>query len=278
MNEKMEELLTFYALDALTDAERQQVEAYVAANPEARLRLDEMLSTASALAYASEPMDPPPALKRTLMDRVNADAEKRFAPAAPIRTSAWSRFIESIQPRAGSLFPQAVAAFSLFMALAIGAWGLSLRNELKNLQTQGAQLQEELAEQRAQLQEELAEQQALLGLIASPSSQTFAILGTDHQPESYGKLIADSETGSAVLVVAGLQPLAAGKTYEFWLIEGDTPPVAAGLFEVNEEGRAILKVSQAVTPGSYDAVGVSVEPRGGSEQPTGDIVMLSELN
>ena len=69
MNEKMEELLTFYALDAVTDAERQQVEAYVAANPEARLRLDEMLSTASALAYASEPLDPPPALKRTLTDR-----------------------------------------------------------------------------------------------------------------------------------------------------------------------------------------------------------------
>jgi anti-sigma factor RsiW len=60
MNENMEELLTFYALDAVTDAERQQVEAYVAANPEARLRLDAMLSTASALAYASEPLDPPP--------------------------------------------------------------------------------------------------------------------------------------------------------------------------------------------------------------------------
>ncbi|MDQ3005655.1 MAG: anti-sigma factor [Chloroflexota bacterium] len=267
MNEKMEELLTFYALNVVTDAERQQVEAYVAADPEARLRLDEMLRTASALAYASEPMDPPPALKRTLMDRVNADAEKRFAPQAPIRTSVWSRFIESIVPRAGNLFPQAVTAFSLFIALAVGVWGLSLRNELKSLQAQ-----------TAQLQEEVAQQQALLSVLASPNAQTFVVLGTEHQPDSHGRLIVDSETGSAVLVVGGLQQLEAGKTYEFWLIDGDTPAVAAGLFEVNEEGRAILKVSQAVTPGSYDAVGVSVEPQGGSEQPTGDIVMLSEIN
>ncbi len=266
MNEKMEELLTFYALDAVTDAERQQVEAYVAANPEARLRLDEMLNTASTLAYASEPLDPPPALKRTLMDRVNADAEKRFASPAPIQTSAWSRFIESLQPRAGSLFPQAVAAFSLFIALAVGAWGLSLRDELNSLQAQATQLQEEVAKQ-----------QEVLALLASPTAQVFVVAGTDHQPGSHGKLIADSETGSAVLVVAGLQQLEEGKIYEFWLIEGETP-VAAGIFEVNEEGRAILKVSRAVTPGLYDAVGVSVEPQGGSEQPTGAIVMLSELN
>ena len=266
MNENMEELLTFYALDAVTDAERQQVEAYVAANPEARLRLDAMLSTASALAYASEPLDPPLALKRTLMDRVNADAEKRFASPAP-KASAWSRFIESIFPtRAGSLFPQAVTVFSLFIALAVGAWGLSLRNEMKSLQAQ-----------TAQLQEQVAEQQEILAVIASPNAQTFAIAGTDHQPGSHGKLIADSETGSAVLVVAGLQQLESEKTYEFWLIKGETP-VAAGIFEVNESGQAILKLSHAVTPGSYDAVGVSVEPEDGSEQPTGAIVMLSEIN
>lgn len=266
MNEKMEELLTFYALDAVTDSERKQVEAYVASDPEARLRLDEMLRTVSALPYASEPLAPPPALKRTLMDRVHADAEKRFAPPAPIRTSAWSRFIESILPRAGQLFPQAVIVLSLFIALAVGAWGLSLRNELKSLQAQ-----------TAQLQEELAQQQEVLALISSPNSQTFVITGTDHQPESHGQLIADSETGSAVLVVAGLQQLEAGKIYEFWLIKGSTP-VAAGLFEVNDEGKAILQVSHAVTPGSYDAIGVSVEPVGGSVQPTGDIVMLGGID
>jgi hypothetical protein len=65
------------------------------------------------------------------------------------------------------------------------------------------------------------------------------------------------------------------KIYKFWLIQGDTP-VAAGLFEVDEEGKAILQVPQAVTPETYDAIGVSIEPRAGSVQPTGDIVMVGK--
>jgi anti-sigma-K factor RskA len=264
MNEKIEELFTFYALGAVTDAERKQVEDYVASDPEARLRLEEMMRTASALPYTSEPQEPPPALKQTLMDRVHADAQKRFAPP-PSQESGWSRFINSFLPRVGQLFPQAVAVLSLFIALAVGTWAISMRNELVRLQAQTASLQQEIAAQRV-----------VLAHLTSPNSQAFLISGTDHQPQAHGRLLADSQTGSAVLVVSGLNQLEAGKTYEFWLIQGDNP-IAAGLFEVNEDGRAVLQVSQAVMPESYDAIGVSIEPEAGSVQPTGDIVMLGGL-
>ena len=51
MDEKIEQLFAFYALGSLTAAERSQVEAYVASNPDAKERLEEMIRTASALAY-----------------------------------------------------------------------------------------------------------------------------------------------------------------------------------------------------------------------------------
>ena len=264
MNEQIEELFTFYALGAVTDAERQQVEDYVASDAEARLRLEEMIRTTSALPYALEPKEPPAALKRALIDRVKADAQKRFAPP-PTQGSGWSRFIDFFS-HPGQWLSQGVAVLSLLVALAVGAWGVSLRNQLSSLQAQTLLLQQQLAEQRA-----------VLTHIASPNAQSFAISGTDHQPQAHGQLIADAQTGSAVLVVSGLQQLEAGKVYEFWLIEGDTP-IAAGLFEVNNEGQAVLQVSEAVTPGSYDAIGVSVEPEAGSVQPTGDIVMLGALD
>ncbi len=79
------------------------------------------------------------------------------------------------------------------------------------------------------------------------------------------------------MVVSGLRQLETGKIYEFWLIQGNNP-VAAGLFEVDDEGKAVLQVSHAVTPESYDAIGVSIEPETGSIQPTGDIVMLGGLD
>ena len=266
MNEKIEELFTFYALDAVTDSERQEVEAYVASNPEARRRLDEMIRTASALPYASEPLEPPEALKRTLMDRVNADAQKRFAHPPSAQDSSWSRLMDFFLTRPAQWLPQAVAVLSLFVALAVGAWGISLRNQLTGLQAQTALLQKELADQRV-----------VLAQLSSPNAQTFAISGTDHQPDAHGQLIADSQSGSAVLVVSGLQQLEADKIYEFWLIQGETP-IAAGLFEVNDEGQAILQVSHAVTPQEYDAIGVSIEPQAGSVLPTGDIVMLGGLD
>ena len=262
MNEKIEELFTFYALGAVTEAERRQVEDYVASDPEARLRLDQMIRTASALPYASEPLEPPAALKQALMDRVNVDAQKRFGSPSPAEASTWSRFVDFLLGRSGQWLPQAVAALSLFIALAVGAWGISLRNELINLQVQ-----------TASLQQQLQQQQLVMSHITSPNAQTFLIAGTEHQPQAHGQMIADSQTGSAVLVVSGLRPLEAEKTYEFWLIKGEKP-VAAGLFAVNSNGEAILDISQNVAPGSFDAIGVSIEPHGGSVQPTGDIVML----
>jgi anti-sigma-K factor RskA len=266
MNEKIEELFTFYALGAVTEAERRQVEAYVASDPAARLRLDEMIRTASVLSYAPESLEPPAALKRTLMDRVHADAQKRFASPPPASESGWSRFMNIFLSSPGQWLPQAVAVASLLIAVAVGGWGLSMRNQLVHLQTETAALQKELADQRV-----------VLAHVLSPNSQTFLISGTDHQPQAHGQMIADPQTGSAVLVVSGLHPLEAGNIYEFWLIEGETP-MAAGLFEVDEEGQAILRVSQTVTPESYDAIGVSIEPQAGSTQPTGDIVMLGTLD
>ena len=264
MNQKIEELFPFYALGAVTGDERQQVEAYIASDPEARTRLEEMIRTVSALPYASEPIEPPTALKRTLMDRVHADAQKRFTP--PAQAPGWSRFIDFFLSRPGQRIPQAVAVLSLFIALAMGAWGISMRNELARLQAETSLLQKELADQRV-----------VLAHLSSPDAQTFVISGTEHQPQAHGQLIADSQTGSAVLVVSGLEQLDPDRIYEFWLIEGETP-IAAGLFEVNEEGEAILQVSQAVTPEAYDAIGVSIEPQAGSVQPTGDIVMLGGLD
>jgi len=59
-NDRIEdELFPFYALDALTDEERAEVENYVAGNPAARARLDEAIS-AVAEFVATAPLTPDP--------------------------------------------------------------------------------------------------------------------------------------------------------------------------------------------------------------------------
>jgi anti-sigma-K factor RskA len=58
--------------------------------------------------------------------------------------------------------------------------------------------------------------------------------------------------------------------YELWYI-GESSPRAAGTFIVDAGGRSWFVLTGAMHAG--DAVGVTVEPVGGSEQPTTDPVV-----
>ncbi|MGH2541487.1 MAG: anti-sigma factor domain-containing protein, partial [Ardenticatenaceae bacterium] len=75
----------------------------------------------------------------------------------------------------------------------------------------------------------------------------------------------------------GLAPLSEAQSYQLWLIPADGAPVPAGLLVV--EGAQPSSQDIAVPPGAQDyaAVGVSVEPSGGSPAPTGPIVLLGEV-
>ena len=66
----------------------------------------------------------------------------------------------------------------------------------------------------------------------------------------------------AVLDAAGFRPLAAGRTYEVWVIHGGGAR-PAGLFA---PGAGNVPVRGAVAPG--DVIAVTAEPAGGSPQPT----------
>jgi anti-sigma-K factor RskA len=63
-----------------------------------------------------------------------------------------------------------------------------------------------------------------------------------------------------------------GKTYQAWTIDGKVPH-SAGVIDL-KNGKVLLAVSDF---GGANAVAVSVEPEGGSTQPSEDIVMTGEL-
>jgi anti-sigma factor RsiW len=73
-----------------------------------------------------------------------------------------------------------------------------------------------------------------------------------------------SANGSAALLVSRIAPAPSGKTYEAWILQGKkaTP---AGLFQARG-GRAFVPITGKVPIGGR--VAVTVEPAGGSPQPT----------
>lgn len=256
MIEKLEALLPLYALDALTPEERGQVEAYVAANPEARARLDEFMRTAAALPYAAPPITPSPVLKSKLMARVEADARRR-QPAPERRPSLWEVWRQR-------LASAALAAGLSLAVLALG-WGVLLNNEVARLRAEAEQLQQRVAMQ-----------DRLLAQLTAPGARITEVSGTTLQPQARGHFIADPQRATAVLVVSGLSRLQPDEVYQFWLLR-DGVAIGAGTFTVDESGRAVLTIDSGVTD-EFTAVGVSIEPAGGSPAPSERIVMLGQLS
>jgi anti-sigma-K factor RskA len=263
MDERLEELFPFYALGALTAEERAQVDVYVAADADARARLDEAMRATAVLPYVAQPNVPRSQIKQAVLQRVKAAAPP---PVPPTRMSFSAKVAHFLDRPAWRIAMPLVAVVSLGVAIFIGVWAISLNNEVNRLRVEQASLQRELLTQRE-----------LLAQIALPQTRAMAIAGTSVQPNAYGQMVANPNSNSGVLIVSNLAPLPPGKTYQFWLIKGNTP-VSAGLFTVDEQGHGILPVRSNVPVGSFDAIGVSIEPEGGSPTPTGEIVMLGKLS
>lgn len=310
-----EELFPFYALDALTAEEREEVERYVAADPAARLRLAELTTAAMELGAAAPPLAPSPTVKTNLMARVAADAATPLAgmpttdrrpPADVAATHATPHpTADRRQPTAAQTpvrqRPAAKPRRSFwswvpavgFAAAVLGlllAGGLLLRQSRQIDQLHGdvaflelsvSRLESDLGGLRVQNEELRGQLQARDNQLASllaPGAITVALGDlTGEHPEAHGALTLNPDSGEGVLSVANMPPLTAAQTYQAWLIVEGTP-VSVGTFQVDASGAASHTIHGA-TPGAFDAVGVSVEPAGGSEQPTPDqIILLAGLS
>jgi anti-sigma factor RsiW len=283
VDERWEELLPLYAVGALDATEQAGVEAYLRADPTARSRLAMLLDGAGALAYTVPPMSPPPELKQELLARIAAetvvppahDDEPLPADAAPAptepRPGALERWRQLLGPdsRRGLLWP-GVAVLALLALAVLGTLIAVQSGQLRRLEAQ-------LTANQAEVGELQARQAALLAALADPAALRFVAAGTDKRPQASGQVIASPGTGTGVAVLRGLADLPESQTYQLWLIGGDKP-ASAGTFRVDATGNGTLLFR--ADPGlvnDADAVGVSVEPAGGSAQPTGDIVLLGKL-
>ncbi len=288
-----EELFPFYVLDALTAEERREVDDYVAGNREARARLAQLSPAVADLsAAATTPITPSPAVKAGLLARIEAEgqvvAPQAVAPrpAAPAPRPAPRRAQPApVAPRRSwwQVFGPALAGLAalvlIFSAVVVGRYSRrvdELQGQLATLeessQTLEAQL-DALEGENQTLRRELSSREDQLAGLLTPGAITVALGDlTGEHPESHGALTIDPASGEGVLSVANLPPLTADQTYQAWLIV-DGAPVSAGTFAVDDAGAAHHRVSGAL-PGAFEAVGVSLEPAGGSDQPTPDQIIL----
>jgi anti-sigma-K factor RskA len=77
------------------------------------------------------------------------------------------------------------------------------------------------------------------------------------------------DSNSFMVVTYNLPALPSGKTYQLWLIDPNGNRTSGGTFTVDSAGSGWLMGRSPVPLNQYKAVGVTVEPWGGSPGPTG---------
>lgn len=83
-------------------------------------------------------------------------------------------------------------------------------------------------------------------------------------------VLASTEEGS-VLVTVDLGEAPRGRDYQLWLIE-DGVPTPSETFDVTG---SVVVIETKLDAGSFEGAAITVEPEGGSEQPTTDPVLSS---
>jgi anti-sigma-K factor RskA len=230
---EIHELSAAYALDALEGSELEAFEEHLARCAECRENVATFQRVAAELAFDVDAPAPPPALRNRILDQAAVERPKVVQ-----------------LPRRRWAFPVAAAAAVAagVAALALAFWAADLSQQVDELQADQHRANE-----------------ALIAL-TDPSASVFALEGAD------GVLVVDEDSGEGKLVISGLESAPAEKTYEAWVIEGDTA-TAAGLFGGGDD-QTVVPLNVPVPEGAI--VAVTVEQAGGVDQPTQQPFITSE--
>lgn len=93
---------------------------------------------------------------------------------------------------------------------------------------------------------------------------------------AFGTVVLDRNDRDGVMAVTGMPALQPGQQYQLWLVRGSERR-SAGVFSVDGEGYGTLVMTVPADFRDFRALGVSVEPAGGSAAPTGPRVMGGAL-
>lgn len=254
-DDRFAELAPLAALGALDGEDRSGFETHLASCAACRSELQSHEALVGRIPLALVPVPPSPATRRRVLD------------AAKPRSTAWGgRLVPALAAAA------LVLAFSLLTARrerdAARQEAASTRGSLSSLEAEIRKNREQLASARDALDKE----KALRELVAQPESRVARLAGLPAAPTASARVVWNPRSRAAVLVASGLPAAPKGKAYEVWVIARGAP-VPAGVFQVDAEGNAVLRLPEVAETAEVRTFAVTIEPAVGTSAPTGPMVL-----
>lgn len=213
------------------------------------------------------------------LSRVASPASSRTLPfrAPEPETETRPRGSVVMSPAAGGPSNSSVVAWlavaaSLALVVAASWYAMMARQQATD-----ALNQRQAANARvASLQNELAALESRLSVINAPDVVKLDLQAQPDAPGSAARVFM-SATRGIVVTAEHLPALAAGRTYQLWVVTKQAP-VSIGTFDVQSDGSmsGTMKLSADATLNPV-AVAVTIEPAGGVPAPTGPKVLVGVL-
>ena len=253
------ELAGLYVLDALEPDEKRAVEAHLATCARAHDEIRELGGVVPALAASVEPLDAPRQLKARVLAAVEREAAGRAttATARPWTLAAPAeRAPAAVAARRAPAWAAWSAALAALLIVAlVGAWGLA------------AQSAADQATARARVLSEAIE------AFSAPGSSTAVLRGTGSRTGASG-FAAFTAGGRAYVVLTGLEPAPAGRSYQAWYLDAEGPK-SAGVTAVDRDGLVVIVDDEPLA--NVEVVAFTEEPLGGSLAPTTEPFAAGEV-
>ena len=267
MSPDLHHLSGAYAVDALDDDERASFEQHLAVCADCRAEVAELTATAHSLSSLSE-TTPPPALRSAVLSGISqvrplppltsedagASVCADGTPHAPSAAAEPDARADDTAPDAGgTVVPMRRRRTSWFVAAAAAA-----------VIAVGGLAWSPWSDDPDRL---------------SPVDQVVAAADAMRVSSTKGTLTAEvaysRQLGKAAIDVTGLPPAPQGSTYQLWYVGADQVARSAGLLTADADGHGSMLLQG--DPNTAAAVGMTVEPAGGSDQPTSDPLVVLAL-
>ena len=294
-----EELLVPYLLGATDERERRLMDSHLDSCPTCSLALQGDGEAVARLASALPQLEVPPRIKERLLNGIDRERRRPMAASRSLATAKGLAisFRDAFAPHTGKALASTLVVGVVFAVVWFNGRIESITQENVELTGQldaAAQREAEVmqaveeftgppdavAQRKAEATQAVMTQRYVtyeaLRMSFSADTSVNLLESTGPWTSARGMIIVSQSGTRALLLVVDLPPLPADRVYQVWLIKHGRR-YSAGWFTVDSTGYGQTVIIPVAPLGEFEAAGITIEPAGGSNDPTGVSVLKGDL-
>jgi len=276
---KVKAVAPLYVIGALDEKTAHEVEASLdSVTPQQQRVIARWRDVATLLPQALPLQTPPDYIRERLLSRIAEESQQtpieiavEESTSKEMAEQGENKILPFVQTRRAESSAVRWMLIAATVLLALGSGYLFKQN------ADLAHKLDALAKERDSLSSELAERRRQVDDIVSPQTRVIAMVGAE-TPESNAKIVWDTKAQQWAVYIFDLPAPPSDNDYQLWYVTKNSSKISAAVFRTDSAGRTVLKLTLPPDAlAGLAATAVTLEPRGGSPQPTGKFYLKASI-